>query len=94
MKQENFDREWILELESLIDQLDPPDEKRAHFRFRLPSIDKENKIMETKEKSLNWWKMIMDSIKSEEKRGSENANEKDIKSFFNDWKLRMSMYTK
>ena len=77
----------ISEFESLIDQRDQPDqhnEKRGHFRnTRLPSIDKENSenwMKETEEESLfpKWWEIIMDSIKSKEKRRS-TLPEKDIK---------------
>ena len=90
IKPENINKDWILELESLIDQRDQhSNEKRGHFRnTRLPSIDKENSenwMKETQEESLfpKWWKIIMDSIKSKEKRRSENVlstlPEKDIK---------------
>ena len=92
IKPENINKDWISEFESLIDQRDQPDqhnEKRGHFRnTRLPSIDKENSenwMKETEEESLfpKWWKIIMDSIKSKEKRRSENVlstlPEKDIK---------------
>ena len=79
IKSENFDKDWILELESLIDQRDQHNEKRGHFRnTRLPSIDKENSenwIKETEVESpfQKWWEIIMDSIKSKEKRRSENV---------------------
>ena len=89
IKPENINKDWISEFESLIDQRDQHNEKRGHFRnTRLPSIDKENSenwMKETEEESLfpKWWKIIMDSIKSKEKRRSENVlstlPEKDIK---------------
>ena len=84
----NINKDWISELESLIDQRDQHNEKRGHFmNTRLPSIDKENSenwMKETEEESLfpKWWKIIMDSI-FKEKRRSENVlstlPEKDIK---------------
>ena len=79
IKPENINKDWISEFESLIDQRDQHNEKRGHFRnTRLPSIDKENSenwMKETEEESLfpKWWKIIMDSIKSKEKRRSENV---------------------
>ena len=89
IKPENINKDWISEFEALIDQRDQHNEKRGHFRnTRLPSIDKENSenwMKETEEESLfpKWWEIIMDSIKSKEKRRSENVlstlPEKDIK---------------